>query len=190
MKNALFSLLAIAAVSSISTAAAEEYSKRPFDATYTSVTPSGSTTLRIASDGRGKYVTETTSQGQVIRSVVNYIDHTSFTVMPAQKMVIKGPFKAMEGAFDPDMARKKNAKNLGVKVVEGHPAQGWLYTADGGTTEVWVGNDINQFVKSTTKSPSGNVTTTLKTFAARGPAPDVFAMPSGYQVMDTSTMGR
>ncbi len=174
-------------------AVAADYPKKIFDATYDVVNPSsGKATLRMISDGKGHMRTETTMPNSKFITIADYPKLESMTILEAQKMVMKSKLSAdsYQGS-EPEEMKKKNAKDLGSKVVVGHPCHGYEYTTKQGafnsSTETWIGNDIGCFVQSTTSTPQGKSVTTLKTFSAKAPDVTLFSMtpPEGYKVTVT-----
>lgn len=173
---------------SATAALAVDYPKKVFDATYEVTGPSGAATMRMMSDGKGKMRTETTTNGSKFVTIADYPNLASLTLVEAQKMAMKGKLSAdsYQGNDSADM-KKKGAKDLGSKVVAGHPSHGYEYTAAGGKypTEVWIANDIDWFVQSVSKLPTGGAqTTTLKSFSTAAQSPTLFSMtpPAGYKV--------
>lgn len=184
MKFALLVCAAYGATICGALAADIEYPKQAYDATYTSTGPTGSTTLRMCSDGKGHMRTETNAAGQKIVSISDYPAKMAYSIMEAQKMVMKVPLKAAPQVQDAESAKKANAKDLGIKVVNGHPSHGWEYTSSGGKVQTWIGEDTHCLVKSETTTSSGKMTMDLKTYNGATPAEAMFKVPStGYKVM-------
>lgn len=180
----------VIAVFACSAAALADYPKKVFDATYDLVNPStGAATMRMASDGKGHMRTETTTKGSKFISIADYPKLESLTILEAQKMAMRSKLSndSYQGSEPEDM-KKRNAKDLGSKVVAGHPCHGWEYTTKQGatssTTETWIGNDIGCLVQSTTTLPQGKSVMTLKTYSAKAPDIIFFSMtpPAGYKV--------
>jgi outer membrane lipoprotein-sorting protein len=174
-------------------ALAADYPKKIYDATYDIVNAStGKATMRMVSDGKGHVRTETTMPNSKFITIADYPKLESMTILEAQKMVMKGKLSAesYQGS-EPDEMKKKNAKDLGSKVVAGHPCHGYEYTTKQGaytsTTETWIGNDMGCFVQSTTTTPQGKSVTTLKSFSTKAPDVTLFSMtpPAGYKVTVT-----
>lgn len=167
-------------------ALAVDYPKKVFDATYEITSPSGKTTMRMTSDGKGHMRTETQSSGFKSVTIADYPGLASITLLEAQKMAIKGKLSqdSYQGSETADM-KKKGAKDLGSKVVAGHPCHGYEYSsASKILTQIWIGNDIDWFVESTATMPTGKSITTLKSFTTKAPDPALFSMtpPAGYKV--------
>jgi hypothetical protein len=169
---------------------AVDYPKKVFDATYEVVNPASKAVMRMASDGKGHMRTETNSAASKVVTISDYPNAASLTLMEAQKMAIKGKLNAdsYQGAEPADM-KKKNARDLGSKVVAGHPCHGWEYTTTSGktvfVTQIWTGDDTGWLVQSTSKLPTGDTVQTLKSWSAAPPSPTLFSMnvPDGYKVM-------
>lgn len=165
--------------------AAMDYPKQKYDATYTMTGPQGASEMRMASDGAGKFLTTTKMKGAAYTSIVDYLKMTSTTLIEQNKMAMQS--KLPESAAyvgDESTVKKAGGKAIGSKVVAGHPCHGWEYTNTGGTTEVWLGDDVKMMVQSTTKSPAGKTVMTLKSVAGVPPA-NAFEIPPGYKMMKT-----
>lgn len=160
-----------------------EYPKQAYDATYTTTGPSGSSSLRMASDGKGHLRTESSSGGYKVISISDYPNKMAYSIMEAQKMVMKVPLKPTPNVQDAASAKKANAKDLGIKVVNGHPSHGWEYTTDGGKVQTWIGEDTHCLVKSETTTPQGKMTMDIKTYSGSAPGDDAFKVPAGYKTM-------
>jgi hypothetical protein len=164
-----------------------EYPKQAYDATYTQSGPQGSTTMRMMSDGKGHMRTETNAAGQKIVSISDYPNKVAYSIMETQKMVMKVPLKGGPQVHDTESAKKVNAKDLGIKVVNGHPSHGWEYTTEGGKVQTWVGEDTHCLVKSETTTSQGKISMDLKTYNAAAPGADMFQVPAGYKTMNIPT---
>jgi hypothetical protein len=161
-----------------------EYPKQAYDATYASSGPMGSSTMRMSSDGKGHMRTESNAGGQKVVSISDYPNKMAYSIIESQKMVMKVPLKAGPQVHDAESAKKANAKDLGIKVVNGHPSHGWEYTTDGGKVQTWVGEDTHCLVKSETTTAQGKMTMDLKTYNGTKPADDLFKVPTtGYKTM-------
>lgn len=183
LKKTMVALVIAGSVGTAYAATTLEGPKVVFDATYTSISPAGTSTVRMISDGKGHMRTETSTNGQKFISIMDYPKKESVTLMEAQKMAMKMTLKASTDVHDETSAKQANAKSLGNKVVNGHPSHGWQYTTAGGTTETWTGDDIKYLVKSETKTPQGKVTMDLKSFSNKLPSGDLFSIPAGYKIM-------
>jgi len=170
-----------------SAALAVDYPKKAFDASYDLTAPTGNNTMRMCSDGKGRMRTETVTPGARVVTISDYPNLVSITILDAQKMAIKSKLTAdsYQGSESADM-KKKGAKDIGNKVVAGHPCHGWEYNqpATKTVTQVWIGNDIDWLVQSNTQLPNGKSVMTLKSFAAKAPDASLFSMtvPAGYKV--------
>lgn len=181
------SLIAVVSLTfSCINAIAQEAPKAAFDATFVAGGPAGSSTVRMVSDGKGHMRTETKTNGQTFVTIMDYPGKVAYTVLDAQKMVMKTPLTATTEVHDSESAKKAKAKSLGAKTVNGHPCHGWEYTIPGGKSEVWTGDDINYLVKSETTTKQGKMTMDLKTWAAPKLGANDFKVPTGYKVMGTN----
>lgn len=178
-------LAAIALATSVGAACAADIEgpKVAFDATYTTTGPTGPSTVRMISDGKGHMRTETSSNGQKFVSIMDYPKKEAITLMEAQKMAMKTTLKATNDVHDEATAKKMNAKSLGSKVVNGHPSHGWQYTSASGTVETWTGDDIKYLTRSETTTPHGKVTMDLKSYSSSAPSGDLYSIPAGYKLM-------
>lgn len=183
----LVATLATAAASGNLTALAVDYPTKAFDLTYAMTTPTGSSQMRMASDGKGKVLTQQTVANMKVTSVADYQGKVMYSIMDAQKMVYKMKMPAQQGNIMTDEAAKKlQAKSLGNKVIDGHPCKGWLYSSTNNTsTETWLATDLEAAVKSITKTPQGTTTMTLKSVSMKTPDASVFAIPAGYKVVQS-----
>lgn len=172
-------------------AMASDYPTKVFDASYEVSQPTGTAQMRMLSDGKGHMRTETATGGSKVDMIADYVKKQSLTLMPVQKMAFKGKLAedSYQGNEESDM-KKKHAKDLGTKVVAGHPCHGWEYTSTTTphyVTQVWLGNDIGWFVESTSTLPNGKSTTTLRSFSTKAPDATLFSMevPAGYKASGT-----
>ncbi|CAN5472165.1 hypothetical protein BH11CYA1_BH11CYA1_48090 [soil metagenome] len=184
---ASLALAVISLTGTISAQAADTKSElypKVYDANYICVSPAGKTEMRMTSDGKGKLRTESKTAAYKVVSISDYPGKVCYSIMEAQKMITKMPLKqGYEGNMDATTAKKKNAKDLGVKVIDGRSCHGWNYKDAGVDSEVWVDDSAQILVKSTTKA-SGTVTSMqLTKVSTAAPSADLFAIPSGYKVM-------
>ncbi len=190
MRDKVFGILGSSLLTSLSvlvvgsTCLAHNGPTQAFDAVYNVTTPVGSSLVRMLSDGKGHLRTETQSGGQKIISISDFSNNTGFSILEAQKMVVKSKMTGDIGVVDETSAKQKNAKSLGTKMIDGHLSQGWQYTSPQGTTDVWIGNDTHYLVRSESKTKSGNTLMTLKSFSKTTPGSNLFVVPSGYKVME------
>lgn len=178
-------VVATAASGNLATMAVD-YPTKAFDLTYSMTTPTGSSQMRMASDGKGKVLTQQTVASMKVTSVADYPAKIMYSIMDAQKMVYKMKMPDQQGNIMTDEAAKKlQAKSLGTKVIDGHPCKGWLYSQNNTSTETWLATDLEAAVKSITKTPQGTTTMTLKSASTKTPDPSLFAIPSGYKVVQS-----
>lgn len=185
-------LLASLALAVISTASATvvqaadskaELYPKVYDANYVCVSPAGKTEMRLTSDGKGKLRSESKAATYKVVSISDYPGKVCYSIMEAQKMITKMPLKqGYEGNMDADTAKKKNAKDLGVKIIDGRSCHGWSYKENGVESEVWVDNSAQVLVKSITKASGTTTTMQLTKISTAAPAAELFAIPSGYKV--------
>lgn len=176
----------IAAVGGSTVAAnAADWPTKTFDITYTMTTPTGTSQMRMASDGKGKVLTTTEVSNMKMTSVADYPAKVAYSIMDAQKMVYKMRLPETQANISNDESAKKlGAKSLGIKVIDGHPCKGWLYSVKDNTTETWIALDLEAAMKSVTKTPQGSTTMVLKSLSTKTPDPKLFAIPPGYKVVE------
>lgn len=125
--------------------------------------------------------------GSKVITISDYPNMMAVTLMEAQKMAFKAKLTAdsYQGSETADM-KKKGAKELGSKVVAGHPCHGWEYNTPASkvTTQIWIGNDIDWLVQSASQLPTGKSLMTLKSYSGKAPDQALFSttVPAGYKV--------
>jgi YD repeat-containing protein len=188
------SLIALTCSSTISTISAcagdvPSYVKKPYDVTMTSTTPAGPNTIRTSCDGKGHLRSEVDTQGQKTISLIDYPAMTVTSLIVAQKMMIKMPMPAQEDPItDAESAKKAHAKDLGSKVMNGHPCHGYETKKDDTTTQTWVGDDIHYLVHSELTTPKMKCVTDLKSYSDKAPEASLFDVPAGYKEMKMPAM--
>lgn len=182
--------LALAVISLASAAAVQAADKKAelypkvYDANYECVSAAGKTEMRLTSDGKGKLRSESKGPSFKVVSISDYPGKICYSIMEAQKMITKMPLKqGYEGNMDAETAKKKNAKDLGVKDIDGRSCHGWSYKENGTESEVWVDNNAQILVKSTTKTAGTTTSMQLTKISTTAPAAELFVIPSGYKVM-------
>jgi hypothetical protein len=162
---------------------ADNYSKVAFDAVYNQSSAAGTNQVHMICDGQGHMRTDTNMGGQKMTSIMDYPGHVCYSIMEAQKMVVKAPLKAQADVHDMESAKAANAKSLGTKVINGHPCHGFEYDAAGGKSIGWIGDDINYLVKSESNYGGQKTSMELVSFKKTAPSADQFKVPSNYKVM-------
>ncbi|MBX9771333.1 MAG: hypothetical protein K2X29_08170 [Candidatus Obscuribacterales bacterium] len=156
------------------------YPKKGYDANYEVVNPQGTSNVRMASNGKGKTLTET-SGAYKTTTVTDYNAKKSHSLIHAQKMVSIANFDPSTAASDDTTMKKKGAKFLGEKSISGRTCKGWSYTFTGGDSEIWSDKD-NILVKSVTNSTAGGKTTMiLKSIKDQAPPDSHFTIPADYK---------
>jgi hypothetical protein len=163
--------------------AANSWPKKAFDASYAVSSPSGQSTLRMATDGKGHMRSESSAANYSVVTLMDYTNSTQTSLIEQGKMAMQSKIPP-EGGYivDEDSAKQANGKSLGSKVVGGHPCHGYSIKSPSGTTEVWVADDIGCMVLSTTNGPAGKMTTELKKFSNSAPDAASFKVPAGYKL--------
>ena len=117
---------------------AEMYQKM-YDASYVYKSPAGVCNIRMISDGNGKVREERDNKNFRNFSITDYPGKTIYTVSELIKTIMKAPLKeAYEGPMNAELAKKRNAKYLGLKTIKGLTCHGWLFTQEGNETEMWL----------------------------------------------------
>ena len=181
----IFGLLSL---SNINFALAADLYPKVYDATYETKTAQGNMQMHMLSNGKGQTRTETALPGgPKMVTIVDMPGHMAYSILEAQKMIMKAPYKGDTGkAMDAAEAKKLNATDLGSKQVNGHMCQGWSYKTAQASTEVWIDKDAGLSVKSITTSGHNTTEMNLKTLSTNMPADSNFKVPaSGYKVMAT-----
>lgn len=179
------SVLAVVAVLCAAPCAmASNYPTEVFDATYDIATGGVKTGMRMASDGKGHFFTETTAAGQKYGTIIDYLNQTSTSLVPQGKMAMKSKLPPNGGfVADENSVKQMNGKSLGSKTINGHPCHGYEYKASGADTQTWIGDDCKIVVQSTTNSSAGKSVMDLKSVAKNVPA-DIFKIPAGYKLIE------
>lgn len=168
-------------------AMASNYPTEAFDAKYSiSSGYSGknmTSEMRMASDGKGHMLTETSAAGQKFGTIVDYLQKTSISLIPQGKMAMKSKLPP-DGGFvaDAESVKQMNGKSLGQKTINGHPCHGFEYESKSGKTETWIGDDCKIVVQSITTSSAGKSIMNLQSIAGK-PSDDAFKVPTGYKIM-------
>ncbi len=180
-KPAVLAFLASAVLAPYAMAA--DYPTQAYDARYDMTDVRGKSELRMASDGAGKFLSQSTVNGGKYTTLIDYKSNSSTTLIEQSKMAVQGKLTSgINYNSDENSVKKAGGKLIGTKVISGHPCHGYTYTKDGANTEVWVGDDVKIMVQSTTTTPQGKVSMVLKSLAGSPPV-DAFKVPAGYKVM-------
>jgi hypothetical protein len=164
-------------------AMAAEFPTQVYDATYQTSSAQGKTATRMASDGKGHFLTQTSAGGQKYTTIIDYINGTSTSLIPQGKMAMKTKLPPNGGfVADESSAKKLGGKLIGSKVVNGHPCHGYEYNSEGAKTQTWIGDDCKIMVQSTTDTANGKTTMTLVSIGG-APSAEAFKVPSDYKVM-------
>jgi hypothetical protein len=162
---------------------------KPFDVQYTVIAPRALPIIcRFVSDGIGHVRTETAGI-----PIINIIDYTSrtWTWMDVNKKLANrskwtSPEIVMRAVpvLDAQGAKRINAQLVGQQVVAGHPCKGYVYTTPGARNEVWIADDIGIVVKATSRTPKGEILTTMRGYNG-SVKPEEFLVPSIYKVVNS-----
>ena len=164
-------------------AVAGNYPTQKFDAKYEIDSPQGKIQMRMASDGAGHFMTESVTHGMKSTSLLDYLAGTSTTLIEQGKMAMKTKLPTGGAPVaDESSMKSKGGKEIGAKVVNGHPCHGFESNTAGVKSQVWIGDDCHITVQSITDSPAGKQVMNLKSVAGAPPA-DVFKVPAGYKMM-------
>jgi hypothetical protein len=89
--------------------------------------------------------------------------------------------------MDAEMAKKKNAKDLGVRNINGLTCHGWNYKKDETVTEIWLEELADFVVLSKSKMQNGNIEMVLTSSSKATPSPELFTIPNNYKVVSQDT---
>lgn len=161
-------------------ALAFDYPKEVYLVTYEVVTPTGKTELQQASNGKGMVTMKVKDAKSTYRYFADYKIDVYTTMMDSTKTARKEKLDKKTAETFNHIYFKKNAqKELGAKVVGGHPCHGYMYSAGGETGEVWIGDDCKILVFG----DSGKTITTLKKLDTNPPASEFNSeIPSNYKM--------
>jgi hypothetical protein len=165
-------------------ALAANYPTQAFDATYQVINATGKTDMRMASDGKGHFLAETTAAGQKYGTIIDYLNQTSNFLISQGKMAMKSKLPPNAGyVADESSVKQMNGKLIGSKTINGHPCHGYEYITSGAKTQTWVGDDCKIVVESTTNSSAGKSVMDLKSIAGN-PSAGLFKVPAGYKLLE------
>jgi hypothetical protein len=125
---------------------------------------------------------ESNTGGMKSVTLMDYPKKESIVLLESQKMAMKNKLLAYEGNAQ---GGKSKGKDLGKKVINGHPCHGQLFEQGNTKTEVWTGDEVNTVVQSITTTSQGKTVTDLKSYSANPPVMPPFTIPSDYKVMPT-----
>jgi hypothetical protein len=172
--------LIVVTIATVNTAWAAEYPKAS-DTTYeTTIAGVGTMQNHYMSDGKGHMRSETTDQNGLVQiSLMDYLQHTAISTMDSdgQKRFMKNPLPDYEG----DDAFKKDAKDLGTKVIDNHPCHGYETTFKNGlATDTWIGDDTKCAVLIESVGPEQKTISKLKSWVNTAPSFSM-SLPSDYK---------
>ena len=179
-----FGLLSLSFTAAVGPALAGEQYQKAFDATYDSVSAGTKMKMHMAADGKGMMRSETEMPGgSKTVSIIDYPNHLCYTIMEAQKMIMKSAMKESGKPMDAVEAKRLKATDLGSKMINGHMSKGWSYKTENGTTEQWIDEADQVMTKQSSKMGSISSEMNLKTLNMGAPNPALFKVPtSGYKV--------
>lgn len=186
--RAIVTLIAAMSVALGSSALGTEMYPKMYDASYIFRTPAGESQIRVISDGNGKVREERSKGSYRSFSVTDYPSKTIYTVSEAIRLIKKAPLQQFyEGPMDAEMAKKKNAKDLGVKNINGLSCHGWSYKIGETETEIWLEKMADFVVLSKSRMQNGNIEMVLTSSSKATPSPELFTIPSNYKVVSQDT---
>jgi len=180
MKKAGVSLIVVT-IATVNAAWAADYPKA-YEATYeTTMAGVGTMQNHYMSDGKGHMRTETSDQnGTTQICLMDYPQHTLTTtmLMNGQKRFMTSPLPDYEG----DDASKKDAKDLGTKVIDNRPCHGYETTfKNGQASDSWYADDNTECVILTESvGPEQKTITKLKSWVKTAPSFSM-SLPSDYK---------
>lgn len=176
-------VVTFAACTSSALADSNPYAKM-YDATYDHFTPSGTSTMRLTSDGQGHLRAEANHGGRSIVSISDWNAKTTYTIDDTNRLVGKLPMNNAPGTPPVDESKRTS---LGDKVVDGHNCEGWQYSNNGHTSQSWLDKDLGCAVLMTL---DGKPQMRLKTCSPTSLPAQYFAPPPGYRVADVGEQMR
>jgi hypothetical protein len=184
MKNVTLALSTLIALGTmIPAAVAGEYPTKTFDAKYDIKASSGNTQLRMISDGKGHFKTETSASGFKSVTIVDYLGKKQTTLIEQGKIAMQSKLPSGTGyVCDDSSAKTQGAKSIGNKQIAGHPCHGYEYKTPGGKSEVWIADDVGVLVQSSTDTAAGKISYSLISVSTKAPGADEFKVPAGYKL--------
>lgn len=180
MKKVVVSLV-VATMAAVNTAWAANYPK-PYESTYeTNIEGVGSQKIHYLSDGKGHMRTETTDQaGHVSYVLMDYPQHTliTSTEINGQNRFMKSPLPD----YEEGESYKKDAKELGAKVIDDHQCHGYEKTyPNGQVSRLWIEDKTDRTIVTEGLGPGPKMVTTMKSYVDTAPT---FSMdlPSDYKL--------
>lgn len=161
---------------------------KPFDVRYTIVPSKGIPAVcRFVSDGAGHLRSETAGIPYI--NIIDYTNRTWTILDVNKKTATRSKWTSPEvvmrmPVLDQQGAKRVNAQPAGQEVVAGHPCKGYVYTTPGARNEIWIADDIGIVVKSTSKTPKGQILTTMSAYSGNV-KPEEFMIPNIYKVVNT-----
>jgi len=178
--------LILALACSSGAALAVDYPTKTFDTVMSLTTPEGTREMRLISDGKGHLRSEFQGpDGGKMINITDFPGNTAYMLMSTNKMAMRIPLDPRQQHMiaDETAVQKHNGTPIGTKVIDGHPCHGWKFTAEGSTTETWVGDDIHYPVESITTSTSGITKMRLRSYSSAAPSARLFEIPIDYNTM-------
>lgn len=152
-----------------------------YDVNYFFKTPSGESTVRVTSDGKGKVREEQCNGNLQTVTITDYKAKFVYTISETIKLVkrasLKTPYENPS-----DIAKTKEAKDLGVKSIHGLTCQGWRYKEQGNETEIWLDKRAGFVVVSKSKIQNLEIEMVLKDLNKAEPKSELFNIPN-YRVI-------
>jgi hypothetical protein len=168
--------------------AAKVETPKAWDAVYQIISPTGNSTMHQISDGKGHIRTEQSQSGHTTTTILDFPGKVMTVIMPEQKMYMKNQMTDADVANANVTKQKPTGKELGAKVIDGHPCHGYESSTGKIVSRAWIGDDIQNLVRSETTTPQGNTTMALKSYSGSAPNQDLTVVPLGYKEMKMPTM--
>lgn len=176
--------LALLWVITVPSAIASDGPKFSFDATYEVIGLIGRGTLRQASDGKGHMLHECTAfNGNVDITILDFINKKAMILIPRSKTAIPSEMLSKDQlVYDEQNAKKRGARSLGTKAIDGHRCHGWELVTPISATQTWIGDDTKYMVHWESKTKNVSMVMALKKWSQESPASSEFLIPSDYQI--------
>jgi hypothetical protein len=121
-------------------------------------------------------------------------DHTTYTVMASQKQVMKFSASAASTGHAAEGAHAAASPGddeppmelVGTDIIDGKPAQKYAVRMGGGTSFVW----LDASTELPVRMEADGMRVEMKDYDFSPPAPELFELPKGYEVVDLNQMMR
>ncbi len=180
------SALAVIALNVMASAVnAFDHPKESYIATYNVSSPKVNAEMILGSDGKGIALMKMNDSNTKVREFSDYAANIKTTFDDSRKLALKAKMTEKDGeAYDMDRFKRNAIKEIGDKIIDGHPCKGYIYQYNGYTGEVWVGEDCKLLVYSEVVTKDGKTSVTLKKIDQKPTAEEFkYEIPADYKVI-------